>query len=220
MDEPSGHPELTITVYAAACTGLLRTSHEVGLPLAHVGVARNVETALERLNRRQHGSGAFRPDHLEPLKCENGWDDWEAIPLGIDYHVRAEGLGMDRDRMTFAFNDPATVACFDARLRCALTPLNLNEVIRSPRWLIARTGTTTPVLVQPRYTIDDRCSFRRGASLVDDLYALDPVRHGDKLASLAREALTSSRRLADAGAIGMSCRCRNTAYDGTTTDSA
>ncbi len=178
-------------VFAAACTGLARLSATTGLPLVHVGVTQDVGRALDRLNLTAHASAVRWQRSFQPLDVEPHWDDWACFEMEEDDRSRAVpgGLRLRDGCIVVPLPAQTLLAEFTAQLSAAMRHLRLQDAAIRPGYLEARSEADPfgDVVVHPRYTLRRPHEFRR-ASLVTDLFALDPAEDSAKLAWFAAAA--------------------------------
>ena len=168
-----------VQVFVASCTGCVRLSGEIGLPLAHIDVALDAAHAIRRLNAAEYGSGVRVPNLFQPIGFDRGWRDWDMFdyapgpwPSG---QARPGGLRVVEGRICVALPSGVTLADLRGQLRTALGHLRLQEVTTEMVWMEARNDACLDYVVQPRYTPNPETGDFRGARRVDDLYVLDPA---------------------------------------------
>ena len=178
-------------VFAAACTGSAQLSGMTGLPVIHVGVTRDRAAAIRRLNETAHGSGVRWPRSFQPLAFEPGWEDWAAFHLEPVGRNRTTPPGVHFVNGCIAASLPAgtTVVEFEAELSAAMRSMRLQDVVIRPCFLEALSDgdPLADVCVHPRYTARRHRDFR-DATLVTDLFVLDPGEQVGRLLWLAAAA--------------------------------
>ena len=166
-------------VFVASCTGCMRLSGEIGLPLVHVDAALDSAQAVRVLNRTEHGAGVRAPGFCQPVAFDGGWSDWSMF----DYapgpwpggQARPRGVRVVEGRIAVALPAGVTLADLRGQLRGALRHLRLHEVTSAMAWMEARSEACLDYLVEPRYTANPETRDFRGAVRTDDIYVLDPA---------------------------------------------
>ena len=71
----------TVEILVAACSGSMRLSGEIGLPLVHVDAVRGCAEATAALRAAEHASGVRMPALFQPIDFHGGWDDWGTVDV-------------------------------------------------------------------------------------------------------------------------------------------
>lgn len=180
----SKRPRRFVECFAAACSGTARLTDQVGHLVVHVGMSNDASRSIADLNAREHGSGTLWPGSFQPLEPQKGWDDWAMLPLepSSDGGLQAPlGAAFSDGLIRLAQPQGITIAELREQLSGALRRLRFQDVVRQPRWLETRSEADpfAEIIVHPRYAFSGR-DFR-GATLVTDLFVLDPSQESTRL---------------------------------------
>ncbi len=169
-----------VQVFVAACSGSMRLSGSIGLPIVHVDATTDAAAAVRRLDEREHGSGVRVGAMFQPIGHDAGWTDWRLFdyapgPWRQGMGARPDGVRAVEGRLLVSLPKQVPIAEFREELQAGLRHLRLHEVTSAMDYLAARSDACLEYLVEPRYSWDPHVRGFHGARRCDDLYVLDPA---------------------------------------------